>query len=345
MPENFNSSSPPPVAVEFTRGGIVECQHRAYVAVYDSDGNKIYSLGDPEFVTFLRSSAKPFQSFAAVLSGAVDKFGFTPAELALTSGSHGGEPIHVETVTAILRKLGLDESALKCGTHPPLDGGARNMLRDSGEEPRRIHHNCSGKHSGMLATAVALGEDIECYLDPHHPVQTFISEIIATLAGISVDQIRIGIDGCSAPVHAFSMKDAATAFARLIEPSGLPEEYVIAAQRIADAARAHPEMIAACQDRICSELIKAGRHVDLIAKGGAEGYYAVCWRDPRSRRGVGLCVKVEDGAQRARDPLVIALLQKFGVFGRDLPEDIKPFAAGKVTNFDNIDVGNVYVRV
>ncbi len=345
MPENFYNKSAPPVAVEFYRGGIVESEHRAYVAIYDSLEHEIYSLGDPNYVTFLRSSTKPLQSFAVVMSGAADKFGFTPAELALTAGSHGAEPFHIETVTGILKKLGLDESALKCGAHPPLDAHARKMLRKSGQEPRRIHHNCSGKHAGMLATALALGSDLDLYLETDHPVQTFINEIIATIAGISVNQIQIGIDGCSAPVHAFPMRDAANAFARFIDPSGLSTEYKRTAQRMTDAILSHPEMIAANQDRICTELMRAGRDVDLIAKGGAEGYYAVCWRDPDRGKGVGMCIKVEDGAQRARDPLIIALLQKLGVFGIDLPENIKQFASGEITNFDNIDVGNVFVRI
>src|SRR5918911_4219839 len=146
-----------PVLVEVTRGEIVESRHRGHIVAVDGAGNLIAQLGVPETLTYLRSSAKPFQAIPLVESGAADRFGFTEKEIALACGSHYGEAIHTETVASMLSKIGLDASALQCGAHEPLNPEAARVLRERGEPPTALHNNCSGKHSGMLALAVHLG--------------------------------------------------------------------------------------------------------------------------------------------------------------------------------------------
>jgi len=345
---NHNSASGylPPVTVELTRGGIVESQLRAHAACVDSTGKLIYSRGNPDYVTFLRSSAKPVQAMNVVLSGAVERFGLTTKELAICAGSHGGEQIHTETVLSILAKIGLTATALQCGVHPPLDAAARMELERHDEKPTALHHNCSGKHSGMLAAAVTGGYSISTYLDPRHPVQQRIIRTFGLMADYPPDQIVIGIDGCSAPVHGMPIRTAALAFARMVDPSGLPDEITAAATAVAGAMRSCPEMVAASRDRTCTELM---RNVDarfrLIAKAGAEGYYATGWIDPDSGRGMGLTVKMEDGGQRGRDPITIALLQRFGVLPADLPPALKPFTEPVITNWAGKKVGEVIVRL
>ena len=333
----------PPVAVELTRGEIVESRHRAFACVATADGELLLTLGDPDFTTFLRSSAKPLQAVAAVASGAVDAFGLTERELAIIAGSHGGEAIHTGTVATLLAKGGLEIEMLQCGIQPPLDTRAREELAARREEPTALHHNCSGKHAGMLLTAKHLGLDIHEYLNPEHPVQKRITEVIARLGGAPAESIATGVDGCSAPVHAMPMRAAARAFARMVEPDGLTEDLRTAAKRVTAAMRAYPQMVAATRDRICTELMRAGEAVGLIAKAGAEGYYAAGWRDIKSGRGLGLAVKMEDGMQRGRDPLAIAILQRFGALPLELPGVLLPFAAGKIKNWRGLTVGEMRV--
>ena len=335
----------PPPTVEFTRGSIVESVHRAHVAIVDSHGELVYSLGDPDFVTFMRSSAKPLQTLSAVMSGAVDEYKLTDAETSMLSGSHGGEPYQVETVESILNKGGLDPSYLQCGTHPPLDAKAKMDLIHAGKKPQPIHHNCSGKHAGMLITTKFMGEPLDKYLDMDSKVQQQISGYIGTLADIPPDSFEMGLDGCSAPVHGFSLRAAAYAFARLLDPSDLDSDLATASRRVTRTMRAYPEMIGAQNDRICTELLRAGRIFELTAKGGAEGYYSAAWRDTKTGRALGLAVKLEDGIERARSPLVIALLQKFGVLPNELSQSLKPFAPGTIHNSRREEIGYIKIRI
>ena len=342
MKPNTNT---PPITVKFTRGSIVESYSRAYVTVVDSSGNLIYNLGDPDFVTFMRSSAKPIQALTVLLTGAAEKFNLTESEISIICGSHGGEPFHLETIISILGKAGLTKEFLKCGTQQPLDEQARKNLRIEGGKPERIHHNCSGKHSGMLITAKHMKESLDDYLDVNGVTQNRISSILADLAGIPVSEIIHGVDGCGAPVHALTMRSSAYAFARLLEPEGMKSETARAAQRITRAMRAYPEMIAANQGRICTELMRVGRVFELTAKGGAEGFYSAAWRDQETGRGFGMSVKIEDGSQRARDPLVVSLLQKFNILPKDLGQCLQPFLPGIITNFCGDEVGRIKMRI
>jgi len=330
--------------VEFTRGGIVESRHRAFVCVVDSAGSVVYSRGDPDFVTFMRSSAKPLQALAVLTTGAADAFGFSDRDMAVISGSHGGEPVHIEQVASILSRIGLTAADLQCGVHPPLDEAARRNLAARHEKPSQLHHNCSGKHSGMLATARHMGEPLQDYLSPSGPTQERITRLIASAASVDPAEIVIGIDGCSAPVHGLSMRAAALAFARIIDPVAVSPEIAEALLRVGRSMRAHPAMVAAHKGRICTELMRAGREHELCAKAGAEGFYAVAWRDRQSRKGMGMTVKIEDGAQRARNPLVIALLQQFDILPSVLGNDLLDFAERPLVNYARRTVGSISVK-
>jgi len=341
-----NYHQAPPVMVELSRGGIVESQHRAYVAVMASNGELLESYGDPEHVTFLRSSAKPLQAMNIILSGTAERLSLEERHLAIASGSHGGEAIHQSAVESLLAKAGLNVSALQCGVQPPLDSKFRKELLLSGEKPSPLHHNCSGKHSGMLATAVVLGYDINNYLDPKHPVQKDICRNIGIMASYDSQNIIIGIDGCSAPVHGMPMLNAALAFARLVSPDGLPDEFGKAATRISSAMRKYPELIAATRERICTELMRAvDPKFQLVAKAGAEGYYAVAWLDLKTGRGIGMTVKMEDGGQRGRDHIICTILQKYGVLPDPLPTTIMELVPTYITNWAGKVVGEYKVRL
>src|ERR1043166_5375597 len=199
MSNQGDSAGNPEQIVEVWRGPIVESRHRGHLAAVDGTGATVASLGSPDTVTFLRSSAKPFQALPSVVSGAADRFGFTEGEVAISCGSHNGEPIHVEAVASMLHKIGLDQMALKCGAHEPYSQPvAREMIR-KGEAPSVLQNNCSGKHAAMLALAKHIGAPVETYDEPSNPVQQMILQTVSDFSGVQIKDIAIGIDGCGVP--------------------------------------------------------------------------------------------------------------------------------------------------
>lgn len=294
------------VLVEVTRGPLVENWHRGHVAVVDWQGKLLYSAGDPYHITYWRSSAKPFQALPVVESGAADRFGITPRDLALFCASHNGEEMHTETVKGIFAKLGKDPALLQCGVHMPYHAPTAKAMLRAGQEPTPLHCNCSGKHSGMLALCVHLGYDPGTYLEPDHPVQQLILDYIADLTGYPRGEIAIGIDGCGVPVHGLPVYNMAWAYARLARPAGLSPQRAEACRRVASAMIAHPEMVGGT-DRFCTELMRAGGG-QLVGKAGAAGVYCVGIMD----EGIGIAVKCEDGSGRGRDPAVVEILAQLG---------------------------------
>jgi L-asparaginase II len=319
--------------VEVTRGGRVESAHRGAIAVVDAAGNLIAHVGEVDLVSYLRSSAKPFQLRPLVESGAADRFGFTAAELAVIAGSHSGEPRHVAVVQSILDKIGVREEALQCGSHVPFNAAAAQMLRVAGREPSVLHNNCSGKHAGMLAQAVDRGLSTADYLDPQHPVQVTIRQRLAELGGITLAEIGVGVDGCSAPCFAMPLRAAALAFARLAagRDSGL--------RRVAQAMLDHPEMVAG-EGRIDTDLMRAvpGR---LVSKGGAEGYHGMgLIRSGGSAWGIA--IKIADGdGKRGGHPVIIETLRQLGVLDDAALAQLKNYHSWPVTNHRGLEVGAV----
>ena len=301
--------------VEVWRGSLVESRHRGNLIAVDGKGRTISSLGAPATVTYLRSSAKPFQILPVVASGAADRFGLTPEEIAIACGSHNGEPIHVAAVRSILAKTGLDETALQCGAHEPYSVEVARELIRTETPPRPIQNNCSGKHAAMLALAKFLNAPVENYLAPTHPVQQLILDTVSEFSGVAREQVVIGVDGCAAPVFGVPVQAMALMYARLVSPG---EQFSgpirSAARRIVQSMIDFPLMIGGSKDRLDTELIRAGAG-RLISKIGAEGVYTVgvlpCdeWPD-----GLGLALKVADGDdRRARPPAVIDALRQLGV--------------------------------
>ena len=183
------------------RGDHIESVHRGRYVVCDAQGETLYSLGDPEGYVYLRSAAKPFQALPLVFSGAADELGIAGEELAVACASHSGEPRHLAAVRSILRKAGLSDNDLQNGTHPPLYAPAAAALARSGEEPKAIHGNCSGKHAGMLAVCVHEGWETGSYRDPSHPLQRWILEVVARFCSLRSDEIVLGSDGCGVPAR------------------------------------------------------------------------------------------------------------------------------------------------
>ena len=241
--QHSNIPEPAPL-VEVRRGSITESRHRGHVVAVDADGHIVARVGAPETLTFLRSSAKPFQSFPLVASGAADRFSFDEREIAIACGSHSGENVHVETVAGMLKKIGLDESALKCGVHEPFGREAAESLRERRELPNVLQNNCSGKHTGMLALALHLGARTETYDQPDNPVQLAIGRTIEQFSGVPIEDIAVGVDGCGVPVFGVTVRAMALMYARLATSVGeFSEQERKAGARIIAAMGAYPEMV------------------------------------------------------------------------------------------------------
>jgi L-asparaginase II len=329
--------------VEVRRGSIVESRHRGHVAAVDGDGKLVATLGEPETVTYLRSSAKAFQAIPLLTSGAADRFGLTEMELAVACGSHSGEDLHAATVAGMLKKIGLDESFLKCGVHEPFDRATARRLREQGEPPGILRNNCSGKHTGMLAVSLQLGAPPETYDDPGSPVQQAILRAVSRFSGIPAAGVAVGVDGCGVPVFGIPVRRMALMYARLVHPTAdFDEATRRASVRLVAAMTKHPEMVGGTVERFDTEVMRAG-HGLLISKIGAEGVYTAgvlpCERWPK---GLGLAFKIEDGEdRRARSTVAIESLRQLGVLDEDAYKALTPYASFPVQNHRGDIVGEI----
>jgi L-asparaginase II len=344
MSEKNRQVLEPAPLVEVLRGEIVESRHRGHVVAVDSTGGVIARLGEPEFVTFLRSSAKPFQAIPLVATGAADRFGFTEKEIAIACASHNGEAIHTETVAGMLMKIGLDPSALKCGVHEPFSAEVAESLRSEGLRPTVLHNNCSGKHTGMLALALHLGAPVKTYDQPDNPVQQLIARAVSDFSGVSVEEIAMGVDGCGAPVFGVPVTAMALMYARL---AATPEEWSDettrrAARRIFRAMTMHPEIVGGRAERLDTKVMQAGRGI-IVSKVGADGVYtAGVLPSERWPRGLGLALKIEDGEdRRSRPTVVIETLRQLGVLDDEGIEALAPYSRFPIRNHRGDLVGEV----
>jgi L-asparaginase II len=340
----MNNDIPEPAPlVEVRRGSITESRHRGHVVAVDGDGQIVAGLGAPETLTYLRSSAKPFQAVPLVASGAAERFGFNESEIAVACASHSGEPIHVETVALMMEKIGLSEDALKCGTHEPFSVEETRRLRERGLPPHVLQNNCSGKHAGMLALALHMGAPIETYDQPDNPVQLAIGRTVEQFSGVPREDLAVGVDGCGVPVFGVTVRAMALMYARLVRPPrDWDERTSVACARIVDAMTSHPEIVGGTVERLDTEMMRATEGA-LISKVGAEGVYTVgvlpCAGWPK---GLGLALKIEDGEdRRARPTVVIESLRQLGVLKGEAYEAVKPYSSFPVRNNRGETVGEV----
>ncbi|HEX9912003.1 MAG TPA: asparaginase, partial [candidate division Zixibacteria bacterium] len=323
------------ILVKVYRGKTIESVHCGSVAVVDSKGKLIYSFGDPYFVTYLRSSAKPFQTISLITSGAAKEFGLTRKEIAIISGSHNGQKIHTDTVKSVLKKIGLSEKNLQCGVHIPHYYTANNITPPPGKIFTPVHHNCSGKHSGILALCVYFGWDIKSYLDKDHPAQKMIFKAISEICQYPEKKIGIGIDGCGVPVHAMPIYNMAVGFSNLINYKSKDERIFKAYKLIVDSMRKYPEMVSG-EGRLDLNLAIASKY-NILTKAGGEALSCSGILD----RGWGMAVKIADGTQRAIGPAAVETLKQMGLLNEEQIVKIKKFSHPLIKNFRGDQVGYI----
>lgn len=332
--------------IELTRGRVGESLHYGALAVVDRSGRLLAQVGSANAVTFLRSTAKPFQALPFVEGGGLEHFGLNLQELALICASHSGTDQHAAVVRQVQQKAGIQESDLLCGVHPPTDPATQEALRARGEAVTPNRHNCSGKHSGMLAFARLLGVTLEEYIDPAHPVQQRILTTFAEMCGLEPAQVELGIDGCSAPNFAVPLHSAALAFARLCDPVELAPQRAAACRTITTAMTTYPQMVAG-PNRFDTDLMLAcqGR---LVTKGGAEGYTGIGLLPGALGAGspaLGIALKIADGdpTGRARTAAALEVLRQLGALSAGQLEQLAKYGPQRpIENWRKLEVGRLY---
>jgi L-asparaginase II len=300
---------PNPILVEVTRGALVESIHRGAIAIADADGTIRFALGDVDTPVYTRSSLKPIQALPLVESGAADAFELGDEEVALACASHSGEPMHTSRVAAWLERIGCRDSDLACGPQAPRAEAALEEMLRRGEKPTRIHNNCSGKHTGFLTVARHWGVATAGYERVDHPVQQAVLTFVQDLSGYR--NPAWGVDGCAAPNFALPL----TAFARAL--AKIAGRRTVGASRILRSMMAHPELVAGT-GRSCTALMHAA-HGRAAVKVGAEGVYAGMVIES----GLGIALKIDDGAGRAAETAIAAVLDKLGVLDGSAAEFIQ----------------------
>ena len=321
------------------RGPIAESRHRFQAAVSTVDGSLAAETEDARAVTTFRSAAKPFQLLPLVERGHAARWGFDDETLAVMTGSHTGSRYHVGLVAGILARLGLSDRDLACGFHEPPDPEAMARIRGHTEERSSLYNNCSGKHAGMLALALAEGWPTRGYEQAGHPVQQLMRKTVAEACGVAPESLAVGVDGCSVSVFGLPLSGMARSYARLAVARGDGDARERALARIRDAMRAWPRATGGA-GRLSSELMErtAGR---LVAKGGAEGLECV----GMPGAGLGLALKCEDGHSRAIGPALMGLLDQLGALDAGEIARLTELRRPVLRNHAGLEVGSLTAEV
>jgi L-asparaginase II len=324
-----------PVLVEALRGDEVESRHRGAVSVIDAEGGTVLAIGDVECRVYPRSAVKALQALPLVEGGFADKYGLTGAEIALACASHSGEPQHVATAAAMLKKAGRPPGCLECGTHWPLGEEAARSLAAGGRTPTALHNNCSGKHAGFICLACGLGTEPEGYVTPEHPVQQAVRAALEDLTGASHGPEVRGTDGCSIPTYAVALPALAFGFARFGSGAGISKACARAAGRIRKAVAEHPFMVAGSGRFDTLIMERFGERV--FVKTGAEGVHCAALPE----LGYGIAVKCDDGTKRGAETVMASMIARFLKLDEDDRAFLAGFAEKPIRNWNGITVGAV----
>lgn len=318
--------------IETSRGGTPECQHYGAIAVADAQGRVLAHAGDPQWLTFTRSTLKALQALPFMEAGGPTRLGFGSRALALMCASHNGEPMHVREVEGMLEKAGLDYRRLQCGCHVPMFVEFAVAPAPAPGEFDQRHHNCSGKHAGFLAWCVLHGAPLDSYLDPGHPLQQAIRQAVARAVGLDPEHLRMGIDGCSAPNYAMPLASLARGYARLAL-GGADPEFGASFAALGAAMTQHPELVSGTR-RNDLDFMRAGRG-DWVTKVGADGVQVVASRS----RGQALALKIADGSKAALHAATVAALDQLGWLDAAQREALDPWRAATIYSVRGAPVG------
>ncbi|WP_144151713.1 asparaginase [Paraburkholderia sp. BCC1885] len=344
-----------PIAATTYRGEAVENSHIAHVAVVDARGRLLYRFGDPARMTLARSAAKPAQALAVLETGALERFGFEEADLALMCGSHNSEERHIERASRMIAKAHASEADLRCGGHPPLSDAVFRSWIKQDFTPGPVCSNCSGKHAGMLAGAQAIGATVQDYHLPEHPLQVRVKHIVADVCDLPDDAVRWAIDGCNLPTPAFPLERLARLYAKLADAAAQPagggevSARSAALARIYRAMTAYPEMVAG-EGRFCTTLMRSFEGA-LVGKVGAEASYAIGVRPSAqtTRLGadgaLGIAVKVEDGNATALYAIVTDLLNQLEIGTSAQRARLEAYRAPPMRNTMRVETGRLALSV
>lgn len=325
------------ILVEEYRGELLECVHRGYICCVNEDGQVVYSIGDPGFVTFMRSSAKPIQAIPLIKRGIDTKYNLSDKEITVMTGSHRAELFHVTALESIMDKVQIAEDELICLPTYPLSMNAKEEVLRNGGEKRRIYHNCSGKHMGILTLCTDMNCDKREYWNINSPAQQEILSHISMMSEYPREQIKIGTDGCGVPVFAMPMKNLAMAYMKMACPNtitdGLTRDAVI---KLTKLMNENYEMVSGT-DLICSLLLMDN---NIVAKGGAKGVYCFGLRDER----LGFSIKIIDGSEEEWPLIVASILEQINYKNKDTIDRLKRVFPRVIVNDNNKEVGESIVR-
>jgi L-asparaginase II len=336
------------------RDGVTENIHRVHAAVTDATGKLLYAVGNPQRLTLLRSSAKPFQTLAVLETPGFEKYGFDEADVALMCASHSSEDRHIMRATQMLGKVqGAQESDLRCGGHPAVSPNVNRDWIRRGFTPSPLCSNCSGKHVAMLAAALALsnGKSKDYHRDTD-PLQQRVRRIFEDLSGLPPSEIQYGTDGCNAPAPALRLQNFAHIWAIFADAASRPLQGDSSASprskhlgRIYSAMSRYPEMVAG-EGRFCTELAQAYQGA-LVGKIGADACYGIAVPESDLTRrlgatgGLALAVKLDDGNIEIMQACVMEILEQLGIVGPQTKEKLDHFHHLKLFNTAGVFTGVV----
>ena len=323
-----------PILCRVTRGELTESIHVAFAVAIDETRQPFYSTGDPQYLTCIRSSLKPFQAAASVKAGAVDAAEFNDDELALMCASHKGEKIHVKTAQSMLTKLGLTVDDYECGSHFPSDTLTRHRMIKEDKEAQPLHNNCSGKHAGMLALAKHLGQGTANYIKKDHPDQRTILEYVQDITGL--ETIPTEIDGCSAPTPFMTLETIAGLFQTLV--AGNEPEL----KRVFKAMCSCPDLVGG-SNHFDTNFIKAltGRGVTKV---GGESVRGIALKT-QDKGPVGIAIKILDGNFRALPVATMKLLEHLELLTEEELQNLDKFRTKILKNHNQIEIGRIEAHV
>ena len=323
-----------PILCRVTRGELTESIHVAFAVAVDETRQPFYSTGDPQYLTCIRSSLKPFQAAASVKAGAVDAAEFNDDELALMCASHIGEKMHVKTAQSMLTKLGLTVDDYECGSHFPSDTLTRHRMIREDKEAQPLHNNCSGKHAGMLALAKHLGQGTANYIKKDHPVQRTILEYVQDVSGL--EMIPTEIDGCSAPTPFMTLETIAGLF-QTLAAGNEPE-----LKRVFKAMSSYPDLVGG-SNHFDTNFIKAltGRGVTKV---GGESVRGIALKT-QDKGPVGIAIKILDGNFRALPVATMKLLEHLELLTEEELQNLDKFRTKILKNHNQIEIGRIEAHV